>query len=522
MVRRSDLYPIGVQDFDKIRNAGGLYIDKTEYVYRMTHTLGNYYFLSRPRRFGKSLLLSTLRYYFEGRKDLFTGLAIDKLETEWTVYPVLRFDMSKLRGLTLDQIPGSLGLQINRYEELYGDNPKELTLGDRLGGVIERAYLKTGKQVVVLVDEYDAPMLYVSHDADCMASVRAIMANFYSHLKDCDQYLRFVFITGITKFSQLSIFSGLNNIKNISMLEDYAAICGITRDELTEQMSEDINTLAERNRISYDEALSKLIENYDGYHFSWPSPDILNPYSLLNAFSDGQFRNYWFDTGTPTFLIEMLRKFGVVPSEIGNVSAPNETFDAPTEYMTSYIPLFYQSGYLTIKGRDKYDKSRYILDFPNKEVRMGLLNSLIPDFVMQDTIGTDNKVYSMWKSLLNDDMDTALQTLQTFLKTVPYTENANSEGHYQQMLYVIFSLLGAYADVEVRTPKGRVDMVLRTKTCLYIVELKLNKDANAAMKQIDIKDYPSRFFEWGLPIVKVGINFDSEQRNITDWAICPI
>ena len=344
------------------------------------------------------------------------------------------------------------------------------------------------------------------------------MRNFYSPLKACDPYLKYVFLTGITKFSQLSIFSELNNIKNISMDEPYAAICGITEDEMLTQMKEDMEMLAAKLNISSEEVLLKLKENYDGYHFTYPSPDIYNPFSLLNAFADGKFGSYWFGSGTPTYLIKMLEKFGVEPSEIGNNHAEVSAFDAPTETMTDIIPLLYQSGYITIKD---YDESidLYTLDIPNKEVRLGLMKSLLPNYVASKTRETTTMVAYLSRDIRNGDMDTALRRLQTFLSTIPQCDNTKYEGHYQQVFYIIFSLLGYYVDVEVRTPRGRVDIVLRTKTTLYVMELKLDKSAGEAMEQIDLKNYPERFALCGLPVVKVAVSFDSERCTIGDWKI---
>lgn len=341
-------------------------------------------FLSRPRRFGKSLLASTLHSYFEGRKELFKGLVIEKLETEWMSYPVFHFDMSLAKHVDRERLESMLNIQLYRYEEIYGRLDGEVMLNDRLTGLIQRAYQQTGKQVVVLIDEYDAPLLDVMHEDKNLPILRNVMRNFYSPLKACDPYLRYVFLTGITKFSQLSIFSELNNIKNISMDEPYAAICGITEEEIKEQMSYDLDLLAEKMQITRDEVLAKLKENYDGYHFTWPSPDIYNPFSLFNAFNDGKFNSYWFGSGTPTYLIEMLNKFGVLPSEIGGIEAVAAEFDAPTERMTSITPLLYQSGYITIKGYDSVFDI-YTLDIPNKEVRIGLMRNLIPSYITNDT-----------------------------------------------------------------------------------------------------------------------------------------
>ena len=512
------LYPIGIQTFSKIREGNYLYVDKTGYIYQMTHSASSYVFLSRPRRFGKSLLTSTLHSYFSGRKDLFQGLAMERLEKEWIEYPVLHFDMSMAKHVDKERLERLLDFMLSDYERTFGLDP---TAGDanlRLTRLIKCAYEKTGKKVVVLIDEYDAPLLDVVHEKENLGILRNIMRNFYSPLKACDPYLKYVFLTGITKFSQLSIFSELNNIKNISMDEPYAAICGITEDEMLTQMKEDMGMLAAKLEITPEEVLLMLKENYDGYHFTYPSPDIYNPFSLLNAFADGKFGSYWFGSGTPTYLIKMLEKFGVEPSEIGNNHAEVSAFDAPTETMTDIIPLLYQSGYITIKD---YDESidLYTLDIPNKEVRLGLMKSLLPNYVASKTRETTTMVAYLSRDIRNDDMDSALRRLQTFLSTIPYCDNTRYEGHYQQMFYIIFSLLGSFVDVEVRTPRGRVDAVLRTKTTLYVMELKLDKTAGEAMEQINLKNYPERFALCGLPVVKVAINFDSERCTIGEWKL---
>ena len=518
MERQGRLYPIGIQTFEKIRVGNYMYIDKTEYVYRMVHSASNYIFLSRPRRFGKSLLTSTLEAYFEGRRELFRGLALERLETEWTEYPVLRFDMSTAKHVDKERLESELNLKLIEYENVYGRGEGEENVNQRFQGIIRRAYEQTGRQVVVLIDEYDAPLLDVVHEEKNLPVLRNIMRNFYSPLKACYPYLRFVFLTGITKFSQLSIFSELNNIQNISMLPEYATICGITEEEMATQMDEDLDILAKRMGISREEAIQKLKYNYDGYHFTWPSPDIYNPFSLLNAFVTGRLDSYWFGSGTPMYLIEMLRKYGVLPSKIGGNEAMAEEFDAPTERMASITPLLYQSGYVTIKNADT-DFGIYRLDIPNKEVRIGLMRSLLPYYVTPDTLTATTTIVNLARALVKGDMEGMLQLLQTFLSTVPYCDHTDYESHYQQMLYIIFSLLGMYVDVEVRTPKGRVDMVMRTATTLYIVELKLNQSAEAAMQQIDLKNYPERFALCGLPVVKVGINFDMERHTLKDWMI---
>ncbi len=514
------LYPVGIQTFEKIRTGNYLYVDKTEYVYRMARGASKYLFLNRPRRFGKSLLTSTLHSYFEGRKDLFRGLAIDRLETEWAEYPVLHFDMSLGKHMGWEQLERYLSFQLAGYEEQYG---LEVPMPDpniRLTNLIRGVYGQTGHQVVVLIDEYDAPLLDVVHEEKDLPVLRNVMRNFYSPLKACDPYLRFVFLTGITKFSQLSIFSELNNIQNISMDERYAAVCGITEEEMRMQMGEDIEGLARCLGTASGTVMAKLKSYYDGYHFTSPSPDIYNPYSLMNAFESGKLKSYWFGSGTPTYLIEMLRKFGTLPSEIDHIMALSEEFDAPTERMQSITPLLYQSGYVTIKDYDA-DMELYTLGIPNREVRVGLMRSLLPLYVMPDTQRTTTMVAFLSRDILQGNMDAALHRLQEFLGTVPYADHTDYEGHYQQMLYVIFSLLGMYADIEVRTPRGRVDLVVRTPDILYLMELKLDRSAEEAMGQIDLKNYPERFALCGLPVVKVGINFDREKRTLGDWKIEP-
>ena len=513
------LYPIGIQTFEEIIKNNLLYIDKTEYIFRMTHTSGKYFFLGRPRRFGKSLLVSTFDSYFSGKKDLFAGLAIEKLEKDWTEYPVLHFDMSGGKHMEKEQLEDYLDYILKEQERKWGITNPPIGANNRLIELITTAYEKTGNQVVVLIDEYDAPMLDVAHEKESLDVLRNIMRNFYSPLKMCEPKLRFVFLTGITKFSQVSIFSELNNITNISMRDDYAGICGITMEELLDNMSEDIDALAEAQGLSREEAISKLKENYDGYHFSPVSPDVFNPYSLLKCFDEKNFGAYWFASGTPTYLINMMKKFEVLPSDISRVEADESEFDAPTENMPTIMPLLYQSGYITIKDYDK-EFNYYTLDVPNKEVKVGLTKALIPSYVTPNTLATTNTARRIAQCLAKQDMEGALQLLKTYLGTVPYCNDTRYEGHYQQVLYIIFSLLTDYlVDVEVHTPHGRVDIVMLSRTNLYIIEVKMNKDAQTAMQQIYLKDYRQRFALCGKPVVKVGINFDSDKGNIEDWEI---
>ena len=515
--KRLKRLPVGIQTFSNIIDDDMLYIDKTEYIWNMIH-LSKYIFLSRPRRFGKSLLVSTLQAYFEGRKDLFKGLFIETVEKEWTEYPVLRFSMASGKHMEKDQLERYLGMRLAEYEKKYGITNPATDNNDRLTALIHAAHNQTGKKVVILIDEYDAPLLDVVHEKEMLPVLRNVMRNFYSPLKDCDPYLQFVFLTGITKFSQLSIFSELNNLTNISMYPEFAGICGITKEEVLTQMQEYTERLARVNEWTIEESINQLKQQYDGYHFTWPSPDIFNPFSLLNAFNVNRIENYWFSSGTPTYLIEMLRKFNVVPSKIGGGKVLPSAFDAPTENMKSITPLLYQSGYVTIKDYNRATKL-YTLDIPNTEIRVGLMDSLLPNYVHEYYDEGGTTIGYMYEALYNENLDEMFRLLQAYLLTVPYCDKANSEGHYQQLLYVIFSLFGRYVEVEVHTPTGRVDIVMKTAKALYLFELKLNMSAKAAIKQIDLKDYSSKFALSDLPIVKVGINFDPERRTIGDWKV---
>ena len=514
------LYPIGIQTFERIRKEDKFYIDKTEYIYRMTHTDGTYFFLSRPRRFGKSLLVSTFQSYFEGKKELFEGLAIEKLEKEWNEYPVLHFDLSKGKHMEKAQLEEYLGYLLEDYEQTYGIENHRNGNNNRFNDLIEVVYRKTGKQVVVLIDEYDAPLLDVAHEKEKLDVLRNTMRNFYSPLKGNESMLRFVFLTGITKFSQLSIFSELNNITNVSMDEPYAGICGITKEELLTQMSDDIDALVEHLELSREETIQELKDHYDGYHFTWPSPDVYNPYSLLNCFAKQKMDSFWFGSGTPTFLIEKMREFHVLPSQLGKVRAKAASFDAATERMTSLTPLLYQSGYLTIKDYEK-KIDVYTLDFPNKEIEVGLFDSLLPGYLGSEIDAGRVVVADISTYINNGEMDEALQLLADFLETIPYCDNTHYEGHWQQTLYIMFALLTNYDIlVEQHTAKGRIDITMETADTIYVMELKFNKSAEEALAQIEAKHYADAFKMSGKKVVKIGLNFSvKDEVNCLEWKI---
>ena len=515
-------YPIGIQTFDKIRQDGYLYIDKTKYIYEITHP-GQYVFLSRPRRFGKSLLTSTFEAYFSGRKDLFKGLAIEKLEKDWTEYPVLHFDLSDIKKGTVEDFEENVNSSLASMEEEFGIAKTSDSPGTRLKDLVERIYKKNGKQVVLLIDEYDAPLLTVLHAPERLETMRTELQSFYSPIKKLDPYLRFVFITGITKFSQLSIFSQLNNLNNISMLPQYAAMCGITIKELEDNFQEGIGMLAEKYHYSHQQVIDKLLYHYDGYHFSEDSEGVLNPFSLLSAMNNRKFDNYWFSTGTPTFLVNMLKHFRTDITKIDGSEAWATDFDQPTENMQSILPLFYQSGYITIKGYDPIMQF-YTLGFPNEEVKVGLMRILIPYYVHTNNVEASHAVGRMYQALRKDDMDSCLKAMQEFLTTIPYQENTlkdapTTEGHFTAMLYVMFSFLNRYVYSQVRNAKGRLDILIKTDTTIYVMELKLDGDLDKALRQIDEKDNAIPYKSDGRKVVKVAINFSTELRTIKEWKI---
>lgn len=512
-------YPLGIQTFSEIAKGNYYYADKTDVVYRLVH-YAKYHFLSRPRRFGKSLFVSTLQAYFEGRKELFKGLAIEQLEQEWTEYPVIHLDLSGGKYYSIENLHDILNMILLRQEEKYGiENNKSQAYSARLTHILETAIQKTGKQVVVLIDEYDSPMHDSMSDKVLQEKIRNIMRDFFSPLKEQEKNLRFVLITGISKFSQLSIFSELNNVKNISMKDEYSDICGITKEQLLTDFKDGIEAMAAHNSLTFNETVEKLKEHYDGYHFTPNSPDIFNPYSIINALDDRDFNSYWFTSGTPTFLIELLQKNGIDMLQLDNLWARDNRFDVPTDSITDPIPVLYQSGYLTIKEYNSKLRM-YRLGFPNEEVRQGFSESLYRYYAPTMMGELDTVVYKYReKVLLEDDIEAFLPYLQTFYDKFPYTIINNNERHYQAVMFTIFSMLGADVKVEEPTPDGRIDMVLKTDTAIYVFELKYNKSADVAIQQIKQKDYAKIYVGDGRKIVKVGINFSEDRRSLENWKV---
>ena len=514
-------YPLGLQTFERIIKGNYVYVDKTELVYNLTHE-STYCFLSRPRRFGKSLLVTTLQAYFEGKKDLFKGLAIDDLETDWITYPVIHIDLSRNKYYCIENLHSTLNILISDYEKKYHieSNPN-ISYSDRLNKVIEAAVEQTGHKAVILIDEYDAPMHDSMKDEDLQDEIRNIMRGFFSPLKSEEDNLQFVFMTGISKFSQLSIFSELNNITNISMDDEYSNICGISKEELLENFHDDIEDLAKARKLTFEEAVAQLKFHYDGYHFSGDGADMFNPYSLLNTFRTNKFNSYWFSTGTPTFLIELLKEKGIDMLQLEDIWTSADRFDTPTKKITDPIPVLYQSGYLTIKDYIE-TADTYKLAFPNEEVKKGFSNSLFR-YYAPDGMDDRDAISKAWidNFILSteDNMEAFLPHLQTFYKKFPYTLINNNERHYQAVLYTILLILGCDVTPEVPTSDGRIDMVLKTKRSIYVLELKYKKDAETAMEQIDRKDYAAAFTDDKRKKYKVGINFSEDRRSIDDWKV---
>lgn len=514
------IYPIGIQNFEDLRNNNNVYVDKTELIYRLANT-NKVYFLSRPRRFGKSLLVSTLDAYFRGKKELFQGLAMERLEKEWNVYPVLHLDFSMTKYTALSDLLGQLNLNLHDWEKLYGKEEVEGTPAERFRGVIRRAYEQTGKPVVVLIDEYDAPLLDSNHLPELQNELREEMRKFFSPLKAQGEYLRFLFLTGISKFSQMSIFSELNNLQNISMRDDYSAICGITEQELRTQLKTDIEMMAQANNETYEEACTHLKQQYDGYHFSENCEDIYNPFSLFNAFAQKRYANFWFFTGTPTFLINILQQSNFDIRELDGATATAEQFDAPTNVITDPLPVLYQSGYLTIKEYDP-EFQLYTLAYPNKEVRKGFIESLMPAYVHLPARENTFYVVSFIKDLRAGKLTECLERIRSFFASIPNDLENKQEKHYQTIFYLLFRLMGQYVDAEVKSAIGRADVVVKMQDAIYVFEFKVDGTPEEALEQINSKGYAIPYQPDHRKVVKIGVNFDSATRSIGDWKIVEI
>lgn len=519
-------YPVGIQTFSRLRKEGYIYIDKTDLVWQLAHT-STFVFLSRPRRFGKSLLTTTLDSYFKGEKQYFEGLKIMELEHEWECYPVIHLDVSLAKNQpSVEALQDYLLFMMKPMAELYGRTDDEKQPGQLLTGMIRRAYQKTGKQVAVIIDEYDAPLLDVLHEESLLPEFRRVMQEFYQPLKASEAMIRFCFITGITKFSQLSIFSTINNLTNISMQPEFSAICGITEEELTTAMAEDIRLLADSYECTPEEMHEKLKQMYDGYRFSENSPEIYNPFSLLKCFLQKKMENYWFESGTPSFLIRQMQHFRTDITTMEHIEAMATDFDQPTEAMTDALPLLYQSGYLTIKDYNKLSNS-YILAIPNNEVRTGLISGLIPAYTGLERRATNGFALRFWRSLYKQDIDAAMQELKAFLAGIPYVEGfkeklaevKNYEGFYEYTFWLIFNMLNIYARTQVKCAGGRIDFVVQMPDTTYVFELKVNGTAQEALDQINSKGYALPYETDGHKVVKIGVQFDRDTMTVGKYLV---
>lgn len=512
------IYPVGIESFEKIREYGMIYVDKTELIYKLV-SKPSYIFLSRPRRFGKSLLLSTIAAYFEGRRNLFEGLAINRLEQDWIKHPVFYLNFVNAYTDSEDGLTAILNAGISRWEEFYGRNESESTLAQRFYGVIRRAVEQTGVRAVVLIDEYDKFLVSTLDNDELNERFRAMLKPIYATLKAADRYIRFAMITGVTRFSRLSIFSDLNNLKDISLNKDYGSICGISETEIKESLMPGIDRLGEALGVTSHEAFLKLKENYDGYHFTRDCPDLYNPFSLLNALEDKDVADYWFASGTPTFLLKILRSREGEVRDFFNGETDSSALADISSYNVDPMVMLFQTGYLTIKEYDP-EGDRYTLGIPNEEVRRGLMRGLLPIFSGTDKISSGTFIIKFVSEVKRGDPEGFLKLLQSFLADIPYDLSKNKpEVYFENNLYIIFKLVGFEVDTEYRTSHGRIDIVLKTADYIYVMELKLKGTAKSAIAQIDKQDYMLPFVSDGRKLFKIGVNFSPRTRNISRWII---
>ena len=509
-------YPIGIQNFEDLRRNGYKYVDKTNFVYKLADE-GKYYFLSRPRRFGKSLFLSTLEAYFQGKKELFEGLAIYDLETEWKKYPIFHIDLNTANFREKDSLYNVLNDYLTGWEDKYGTRDSEVTLPLRFKGVIARAAEKEGRGVVILIDEYDKPILQTLQTPELQAEHRAQLKAFYSVLKTQDRYIKFAFLTGVTKFGKVSVFSDLNNLTDISMDHRYISICGMTEKELLVNFKEGINELSETYGDTEEDTIAKLKARYDGYHFEEHTVGIYNPFSVLNTLSKLRYKDYWFETGTPTFLVELLKMHNYRLPDMTKERVSNDVINSVDSLSTNPIPVIYQSGYLTIKGYDERFK-KYLLGFPNKEVEEGFLNFLLPQYT---SAGSESPymVDEFVKDVEAGKAEQFIKRLTTFFASNSYQVAGNAELYFQNALYLVFKIMGFYTQVELPTSDGRMDVVIQTSDYIYIIECKLDGSAEDALQQIESKNYAAPFAMDKRTIIKLGINFSSKTRGVESWKL---
>ena len=510
-------YPIGIQNFEKLRKEGFLYIDKTALIYELAHA-GTYYFLGRPRRFGKSLLMSTLEAYFEGKRELFQGLAIGQLETEWKQYPVLHLDLNAERYDTADRLVLILDRHLRLWEDQYGKDAREISISDRFMGIIRRAYEQTGREVVILVDEYDKPLALNLENEALQDDYRSQLKAFYGVMKSADRYIRFALLTGVTKFSKVSVFSDLNNIDDISMWAKYATVCGITEQEIRANLDAEVGELAAANGQTKDECYAELCRRYDGYHFHQDTVGMYNPFSLLNTLNKREFKDYWYETGTPTMLIRLLQNnhFDLADVAHGEVSA--QLMSRVDSVKDNPLPMLFQSGYLTIRGYDK-EFDEYILGFPNEEVERGFMNGLLPIYTNARPGMSQFSIVQFVKEVRRGQAEAFMKRLQAMMADTGYSIVGDSELYFHNFLFIFFRLLGFYVDVERQTSEGRMDMVVKTDGYIYLMEFKLDQSADAALRQIEERHYADAFAADPRRLFRIGANFSLERRCMDDWKV---
>ncbi len=512
------LYPIGIQDFENVRRDGFVYVDKTALIYNLSHGSGKYFFLSRPRRFGKSLLVSTMEAYFSGKKELFEGLAIADLEKDWIQYPVLRMDLSGKSYDSPEVLQQVFDDYLSRWEKKYGIENKYTVPGIRFGQVIEAAYVQTGQRAVILIDEYDKPIMENLGDEDLSDVFRSQLQGFYSVMKAKDAFIKFGFLTGVTKIGKLSVFSGLNNLKDISMDARYTDICGISGKDLKKYFSESVKELAAANKLSESECYEELARMYDGYHFCEDSEGMYNPFSVLNTFDSLKFKEYWFETGTPSFLVKMMKETSYDVTRLSGDEVGSTLLTDVDSAFANPVPFLYQAGYLTIKDYDKEYKL-YKVGFPNKEVKDGFLNYLLNFYAPVQAESTNALISRMSRDIRSGNAEGFMQKLEALFAKTSYQIQGDSEKDFQYAMYIILELMGEYVEVEKATSNGRIDVLLQTKEYIYIIEIKINDTVEAALKQIEEKGYARRFADDKRKIFKIGVRFSTENRCIEDWKV---
>lgn len=510
------LYPIGIQNFESLRKDGYLYVDKTALIYQLAKR-GRYYFLNRPRRFGKSLLISTLEAYFQGKRELFQGLAMEELEKEWLQHPILHLNLNIEKYDSIESLGNILNNALTRWEKIYGDEPSEASFSLRFAGIIRRAHELTGQRVVILVDEYDKPMLQAINNEELQREFRNTLKPFYGALKTMDGDIKFALLTGVTKFGKVSVFSDLNNLNDISMDKQYVSLCGMTEEEIHRYFEDDLRRLATAQDMTYEETCTRLKEAYDGYHFRQNSEGIYNPFSVLNTFAKQEFGSYWFETGTPTYLVELLKQNHYNLEQMSHEETNSEVLNS-IYADESPIPVIYQSGYLTIKDYDPRFEN-YILGFPNREVEEGFIKFLMPFYTNVNKVESPFEIQQFTREIESGQPDAFLRRLQSFFADTPYELIRDLEVHYQNVLFIVFRLVGFYVKAEYHTSEGRVDLVLQTDRYIYVMEFKLEGSAEEALQQIEAKHYARPFEADSRQLFKIGINFDNNTRNIERWIV---